>query len=89
MLLILALAFQAAAAPPVPPACQGPEHAQFDFWVGEWSVTTTGSDQPVATSRIEKLYGGCAVRENWSPLSGSAGGSLNSFYEGKWRQTWV
>lgn len=75
--------------PPSPPACAAPEHRQFDFWVGEWSVTPTGKDQVVASSVIEKLYGGCAIRENWMPLRGSAGGSLNNYVDGRWRQTWV
>jgi hypothetical protein len=77
-------------AQPAPPsACSGPEHRQFDFWVGEWTVTATGKDKVVATSLIEKLYGGCAIRENWMPLAGTPGGSLNNYYEGSWRQTWV
>src|SRR5215207_2474112 len=80
----------ATAAPASPPlACAGSEHRQFDFWIGEWSVTPTGKTKLVGSSLIEKLYGGCAVRENWMPLSGSAGGSLNSFYDGQWPQTWV
>jgi hypothetical protein len=79
----------AAPAPPPPPACDGPEHRQFDFWVGEWSVTPTGKTNVVASSLIEKLYGGCAVRENWMPLKGSPGGSLNNYFDGRWRQTWV
>lgn len=78
-----------AAPPPAPPACTAIEHRQLDFWVGDWSVTPTGKTKAVASSRIEKLYGGCAIRENWMPISGSEGGSLSSFYDGRWRQTWV
>ena len=26
------------APPPAPPTCEAPEHAEFDFWVGEWDV---------------------------------------------------
>lgn len=85
---LAALLAQAPSTPP-PPACTGPEHRQFDFWVGDWTVTQTGKDKVVASSLIEKLYGGCAVRENWMPHSGTPGGSLNNFYDGKWRQTWV
>ena len=81
------LLIQAPTSPP--PACAGPEHRQFDFWVGEWTVTQTGKTDIVASSLIEKLYGGCAVRENWMPLKGSPGGSLNNYYDGRWRQTWV
>jgi len=72
-----------------PGACSGPEHSQFDFWVGEWDVTPTGKPNIVATSLIQKLYGGCAVREHWMPAKGTPGGSLNSYVDGRWRQTWV
>ena len=89
--ILIALAQTAAppSSPPPPPACTAAEHRQFDFWVGEWTVTPTGKDKVVASSLIEKLYGGCAVRENWMPLTGTAGGSLNNYYDGRWRQTWV
>ena len=86
---LAALLAQAASPPPPPPACTGPEHRQFDFWVGEWTVTPTGKTSTVASSLIEKLYGGCAIRENWMPLKGTPGGSLNNYYDGRWRQTWV
>ena len=81
----------AQAAPPAspPPACTGPEHRQFDFWVGKWTVTPTGKPNAVANSLIEKLYGGCAVRENWMPFKGTGGGSLNNYVNGRWHQTWV
>ena len=92
LLGLLAVAAQgavSAAAPP--PQCQSAEHRQFDFWVGQWDVYRTDTDQLVAHSRIEKLYGGCAVRENWMPIGGTGGGSLNSWRpaERKWRQTWT
>jgi hypothetical protein len=86
---LAALLVQASSPPPSPPACTGPEYRQFDFWVGEWTVTPTGKTNTVASSLIEKLYNGCAVRENWMPLKGTAGGSLNNYYDGRWRQTWV
>ena len=77
---------------PPPPACTAPEHRQFDFWVGYWDVYRTGADdRMVAHSLIEKLYDGCAIRENWMPLRGTGGGSLNAYRpEAKvWRQTWT
>lgn len=82
---------QSAAAPP-PPACESAEHRQFDFWVGQWDVYRPDTNQLVARSLIEKLYGGCAVRENWMPLNGfGAGGSLNSYRpeEKMWRQVYT
>jgi len=75
--------------PTPPPACTAAEHRQFDFWVGEWTVTQTGKPDVVANSLIEKLYGGCAIRENWMPFKGAGGGSLNNYVDGRWRQTWV
>jgi len=79
-----------AAAPP-PPACATPEYRQFDFWVGRWDVYPTGAGKLVAHSLIERLYGGCAIRENWMPLTGGGGGSLSNYVaSGKgWRQTWL
>jgi hypothetical protein len=82
----------ALAQPAASTACTSPESRQFDFWVGHWDVTPTGHpDQLVAHSLIEKLYQGCAIRENWAPLNGQDGGSLSSFVaaDDVWRQTWV
>lgn len=41
--------------PPRPPACETPEHRQFDFWVGRWDVYPTGTDRLIAHSLVEKL----------------------------------
>jgi hypothetical protein len=99
--LLLALVFSGAAsaqapapapAPtPPPPACETPEHRQFDFWVGRWDVYPTGTDRLVAHSLIERLYAGCVIRENWMPLRGTGGGSLNSWIpaQRRWRQVWA
>ncbi|MEO6172945.1 MAG: hypothetical protein ABIP02_07500 [Arenimonas sp.] len=82
------------AAPPTPPpGCTSVESKQFDFWVGRWEVFPAKTPkQKVADSLIEKLYSGCAVRENWMPLKGGGdGGSLNAYNvtEKNWRQTWL
>ncbi|HEY1707011.1 MAG TPA: hypothetical protein VGG10_02010 [Rhizomicrobium sp.] len=79
-----------AAATPNP--CAAPERRQFDFWVGKWDVYAKADpNKLVAHSLIESLYDGCAVRENWMPLSGHFGGSLNSFDSAhrQWRQFWA
>lgn len=72
-------------------ACAAPEHRQFDFWVGRWDVYQTGKAPLVAHSLIEKLYNGCAIRENWMPLKGTPGGSLNHYDrdQGRWHQIWM
>ena len=91
MILAGLAAAQAAAPPPPPPACTAPEHRQFDFWVGRWDVYPTGTERLVAHSLIERLYNDCVIRENWMPLRGGGGSSLNSWrpQERIWRQTWT
>ncbi len=89
------LALAQPVAPPAPPpaACDTAEGRQFDFWVGRWSVSPRAHpERHVADSLIEKLYQGCAIRENWMPLqAGQDGGSLSSYVvaDAGWRQTWV
>lgn len=93
MLAVLAALLAAQSTPPAPPppACETAEHRQFDFWVGRWDVYRPDTGKMVAHSLIEKLYGGCAIRENWMPLGGTGGGSLNSYRPGEktWRQVWT
>ena len=72
------------------PSCEAPEHRQFDFWIGSWTVTTPQGDL-AGTNRIERTLKGCVLVENWT---GSEGGSGNSFNlwtasDGKWHQVWV
>jgi hypothetical protein len=89
--LLIAQAAGASARPPSPPKCDAPEYAALDFWVGEWDVFPAGSDTQVARSRIEKLYNGCAIRENWMPAKGANGGSLSGYdpRTKHWHQTWI
>lgn len=81
----------AAPNPPAPPTCATPQHRQFDYWVGYWDVYRTGTETLVAHSLIERRYNGCAIRENWMPLSGQQGGSFSAWHPGRqsWRQLWV
>jgi hypothetical protein len=78
--------------PAAVPGCTSAESRQLDFWVGHWSVSPKAAPaRKTATSLIEKLYSGCAIRENWMPLQGGAGGSFSSYLPGKnvWQQLWV
>lgn len=95
LLILLQMGFAlpafAADAPPAPPVCADPAHAQFDFWIGEWKVTRPDGT-PAGTNRIEKILGGCVVFENWSSAtSGYEGKSFNTYdpLSGKWNQVWV
>ena len=77
-----------AAPPPVPP-----ESRQFDFWIGEWDVTTPDG-KPAGLSKIESVSSGAALLENWTGLPVPAGGngkSNNTYNRAKkqWQQFWV
>jgi hypothetical protein len=76
---------------PAPLGCTTPQSHQFDFWVGSWKVFRKGEDKKIANSEIEKLYAGCAIRENWMPRSLHLGGSLSTYVPQTkaWRQFWV
>ncbi|MBS0389437.1 MAG: hypothetical protein JSR15_13245, partial [Proteobacteria bacterium] len=90
LLLLCSLPFsarsvQAADASP----CGAEVRHQFDFWIGDWSVTEHG--KAAGTNRIDRLLDGCALLENWVGAGGGRGHSLN-FYDPRralWQQTWV
>ena len=93
--LAAALLWAAASAqttPPVPPP-PPPVNHDFDFWLGEWSVTTPDG-KPAGTSRIESMAGGRGLLEHWTgdPAAGGGNGkSLNAFNvaKGQWQQFWI
>jgi tetratricopeptide (TPR) repeat protein len=65
------------------------ESRAFDFWVGDWDVTSNGS--PAGESHVERILGDCVIFENWTGANGFTGKSLNFFDVSKkrWQQTWV
>src|SRR5208283_2399855 len=71
-------------------ACGTPAHRQFDFWLGDWDVSTP-QGAPAGTNRVEKLLEGCALQEHWEATDGSKGTSLSSYDSvgRRWRQTFV
>jgi hypothetical protein len=82
------------AQPPTPPplACTAPEHRQFDFWLGRWTVHggPDGTAQQ-GSSRNERSDNGCWITEHWHSAGGSDGTSLNAWdaqYK-VWRQFWT
>ncbi|MEJ2482175.1 MAG: hypothetical protein P8049_03415 [Gemmatimonadota bacterium] len=70
--------------------CATAEHAQFDFWLGDWEVRTVDG-QLAGTNRITKVHDGCVVREEWTANGGGTGESFNVYdpARGEWHQTWV
>jgi hypothetical protein len=87
--LLLAFAMTASAAEK-PKPCAAPEHRQFDFWVGDWTVTTPDG-QHAGDNRIESILDGCAISENWKGAKGGAGHSYSAYDRDRkvWHQTWV
>ena len=76
-------------APPKP--CSSAEYRQFDFWIGDWNVTS--NEERVGTNSIHPIHGGCALQENWrgTGVGGISGTSFNIYDQatGRWHQTWV
>lgn len=74
-----------------PPSCAAqPESHRFDFWVGEWNVTTPQGGQ-AGTSSVKKILGDCVVFENWKATNGVEGKSLSAYNRGlkRWQQFWT
>lgn len=77
-------------AAPARPCRDDARHRQFDFWLGDWNVTTlaggTGS-----TNQIRSGLDGCLVSESWTAANGVRGRSINAYDRDldQWHQTWV
>lgn len=79
--------------PQRPAGCVSPESRQFDFWLGEWDVSPSGSTSgvTVAESSITLTDQGCVIIEHWRPFGGGHGHSINVYdpADQKWHQTWA
>ena len=81
--------------PPRPMDCAAADHRQLDFWVGEWRVFNTADNVEYAASRIERILGGCAIKETYDAPKAPGGayaGSSHSAYDfasKQWRQFYV
>lgn len=91
-LTLLALGVAAVSMEPSP-ASPPAEARQFDFWLGEWEVTSPDGRRQ-GTSRVELVAQGYGVLEHWrdDPAAGNShGSSLNAWNPQKkrWQQFWV
>lgn len=70
--------------------CSGPEHHEFDFWLGEWEVRSADGDF-LGHNEIRRVAGGCGLLESWRGVSGVEGMSINAYDgdRGTWTQRWV
>jgi len=74
------------------PCAYTAENRQFDFWLGEWAVTTTQGGIPAGDSKIELILEDCVVQENWKSQSGPYSGKSYNIYnqsQKRWEQYWV
>jgi len=72
-----------------PSACTASQYHQFDFWIGDWEVFE--NEKSVAHVTVDKILGGCVVRERYTESNGYEGQSFNIYDAGKhvWSQTWM
>ncbi|HEY8256654.1 MAG TPA: hypothetical protein VIG08_03285 [Gemmatimonadales bacterium] len=71
------------------PKCDSPEFRRFDYWQGDWDVTSGG--QPAGHNLVTLEEEGCVIHEHWKGARGGTGQSF-TFYDrrdGKWHQMWV
>ena len=68
-----------------------PEQHQFDFWIGDWTVTDSAGATVLGTEHNVAVLNGCALQENWHGADGSEGTSLNAYIVApkKWHQSWI
>ncbi|HTR31404.1 MAG TPA: tetratricopeptide repeat protein [Puia sp.] len=72
------------------PCMSDPHAREFDFWVGEWDVYQTGTNNYQGHSLVQMISAGCAILENWDSQS-STGKSINFVdpVTNRWKQTWA
>ncbi|MDQ6824283.1 MAG: hypothetical protein M3007_02335 [Candidatus Eremiobacteraeota bacterium] len=90
LVLTFALAAVLAQAQAISKSCVGPEHRQFDFWLGSWNVADP-SGKPQGTNDVTLIQDGCVLQEHWKGVDGSSGTSFNLYDASAkhWHQTWV
>lgn len=100
VLLVSSICLFAQQQPAPPQPCDRPEQKQFDFWVGDWDLTSSGSKPGEVIhnhNTIKRILSNCIVQENF--VGGNAiaqapqflGTSVSVFdvASEKWKQTWV
>jgi hypothetical protein len=87
--LAFAPALSASAQSPGSPCADAP-HRAFDFWVGEWTVTTKNGPK-VGDSSIRRILNDCVILESWTGKGGGTGQSFNNYDARRksWKQFWV
>ena len=71
--------------------CTGKIQRAFDFWIGQWEVTSPAREGWRAESSITLSNNGCSIHEHYTTPGGYEGKSINFYDPNKklWHQTWV
>lgn len=79
------------AQPQPPRPCSAPEHQQFDFWLGSWTVTENKTGRPLGSNRVARILGGCVLQEQWLAQGQNTGSSFSIYnpLDKRWHYTWV
>lgn len=91
LLPLLLLTSMSGARLPPHAACDTPAHASFDFWIGHWDVIDSSTGRVAGINQIERMDGGCLLRERYQTSHGYSGQSLNWYDPGtrRWHQLWL
>lgn len=71
--------------------CCTEKYSEFDFWVGEWTVTNPDGTA-AGTNHIEKVQDHCVLQEHWTSAKGNFTGTSHNFYNSntkQWEQIWI
>ena len=72
------------------PPCDDSRARQFDFWVGEWTVSQNA--RTAGHNKISNIHGGCTILEEYQAESSSYEGKSFNYYDpadDSWHQIWV
>lgn len=83
---VLAATLALAQTPPPPPV-----NHDFDFWVGDWTVTNQATGKPAGHNLIELKHGGRVLVENYTTPGAYTGMSVNAYdaRTQRWHQCWM
>jgi len=90
-ILVCVAGMNALAQPSNPLPCTSPEYRQFDFWIGDWAVFEADSITSAAHVRVDRILGGCVLREHYEDSTDLIGESFTTYDTARklWHQTWV
>ena len=74
------------------PCLSDPRTHEFDFWIGDWDVYTTGTGNLGGFNSIQRAAGGCMLLENWTAVGQPHNGKSMNYFDpmrSNWEQLWI